>query len=253
MEVIFENGKYFKKLMELTEPIVSSAVLYFNEDGISINSLDHCKIALLVFHIDKSHFKKFKLKEKELELGLDLKRLNQYFKTFNDNDEMILKCTSPDKLTLLFKNDKTKKKVTHRIPTLNLDYEPHDIPDDSEFQTLLSANPNTLLTIIKNCSMFGGDVKIVTDKDLDSIEFSVETLEGKSEFSYEQDDNEFKVINIVEDVTASYQLDYLMKFAKFSSISTELDIQLNNNAPIFFKYVTPIGNVLLYLTPKLDD
>ena len=253
MEIIFQDGKYFKKLIELTEPIVSSAVLYFNQDGISINSLDQCQVALLSFHIDKDKCKKYKLKDKELELGLDFKKLNQVFKTYNDNDEMILKCNSPDKLILYFKNNKTKKKVTHRIPTLNLEYSPHDIPKPDQYHVKLSVNPSCILTIMKNCSMFGSDVNITVDSDMDTINFSVESLDGKSEFTYEQDDNEFKVIDIKEDFSANFQLEYLLKFAKFANLSTDLDIILDNNAPIFLKYITPLGDVLLFLTPKIDD
>ena len=253
MEVILENGKCFKKLFELIEPLISSAVLYFNEDGLSINSLDHCQVALLVFHMDKSHFKKYKLKEKELEIGLDFKKLNQFFKTYNDNDEMTLKSTSSDKLTLIFKNTKSKKKVTHRIPLLNIEYTPHDVPDENDYHVKLDVNPNSISTIIKNCSMFGDDVLITADNEFDTLDFVVDNLEGKSEFSYEQNDNEFKSVDIKEDFRGLFQLDYLVKFTKFSSLSNELYIQLINNAPIFFKCVTPIGDVLLYVAPKIED
>ena len=262
MKLVLKKGKFFKKLIEFCKDLIPSGNLSFNrQDGISLNSLDTNKVALIFFQINKEAFSTFELTE-DFTLSISFERLCKIFKTYNDSDTMTIKKKKDDnKLTFLFKNSTTKKTATHKVPLLNLSNEQIEIPDEKESDegTIINITPMTIANITKDCAMFGDTIKIKTiegDSDLDDpnqIKFYVEDLEGDAEYLYEENEEDIQTINIIDNVNCTFMMSYLVKFAKFSSIADSLVIKLKNDNPISYHFKIPIGEVKLFLSPKIQD
>lgn len=257
MEIIFKKGKLFKKLIEFSKDLIPIGNLTFNKDGISLNSLDSNHVALIFFTINTDAFSKFNI-QIDTTLPISFERLCKVFKTYNDSDTMIIKYkNNGDKLLFIFKNTTTKKTATHRIPILNQEPESYDVPDEKRDDTSqVTVTPMTISNITKDCAMFGEYIRITTikgnDSEVNSIKFSVEDIDGDAEFIYQENKEDIKEIEISEEINCQYTLAYLVRFAKFSSIADSLIITLINNSPICYHYILPIGEIKLFLTPKIE-
>lgn len=261
MEVIFKKGKFFKKLIEFCKDLIPIGNLTFHKNGISLNSLDCNHVALIFFKINIESFTKFNLQTDSITLPISFERLCKVFKTYNDSDTMTIKYKSDgDKLIFIFKNITTKKTATHRIPIINQEQDSYDVPEEKRDDiSEITVTPMTISNITKDCAMFGEYIRIKTIKgneekgNVNSIKFSVEDIEGDAEFLYEENEEDIQEIEITQEVDCKYTLGYLVRFAKFSTIADSLTITLSNNAPLLYHYILPIGEVKLFLSPKIED
>ena len=254
MEICFKKGKYFKKLIEYCNPLIPVGNLKFTENGIYLNTIDTNNVALIMFHIKKEAFTKFKI-TKEIILTISFERLAKIFKTYKDTDIMTLKYkTDSDKLIFTFKNSSTKKTVTQRVPLLNsLDDSEMDVPDIN-FDSVVTISPAIISSIIKDCSTFGDKVKIQTiSGDEDKIKFSVNDLEGDAEFVYEENEDDIQEIDITNEVNVIFNMKYLTKFSNFSIIAKSLKLHLSNNSPLLYEYESMIGDIKLFIAPQIED
>ena len=185
MEIVFKKGKIFKKLIEFCNPLISVANLKVNNTGIHLNTIDTNNVALILFDINTDSFKSFKIDEEEIIFTIGLERLCKVFKTYKDTDEMKIKYTNnSDRITFTFKNSRTKKTVTQKVPLLNqIDDNEFDIPE-IDYDSTIKINPMIISGIVKDCSTFGENIKIETieGEDGNKIKFSVNDMEGDSEF-----------------------------------------------------------------------
>ena len=63
MEIVFKKGKFFKKLIEFSKDLIDIGCLKFNKNGISLNTIDINKCAIITFQINLDAFSKFKVEQ----------------------------------------------------------------------------------------------------------------------------------------------------------------------------------------------
>ena len=261
MEIIFNKGLHFKKIIECCKDLIPTGNLIFNKEGISLNSIDLNQTALITFKFNKSSFSKFKLpyESESIHIPISFERLHKILQTYNNSDIMIIKKkTNSDKLIFIFNNIESKKKITYNIPILNFEQIELDIPEEKNDDiTEINIAPLTISDIIKNSSKFGEYIQIKTIKGIKEnsniIKFIIKDLEGDVEYIYEENNDDIKKIDISKEINVSYILSYLVKFVKFGSIADSLIITLSKNMPIIFYYIFPQGEIKLFLSPKIEE
>ena len=255
MEIILKKGKQFKKLIDNCKNLISIGNLRFNKEGIFLNTMDANQTCVIYFHIPNSEFSTFNIEE-EIVLSIDFKYLSgSVFKTYKDTDELKIKYKNgSDKVKFIFKNNITKKTATHTLNLLNNDQDEIELPEIA-FDTEVKLTPETIYTITKDCSIFGGNLKIKTIKSNphNIIEFSVEEMGSKAEYKYEENEEDIDNIIINQSVELTFRMEYISKFANFSSMANSLIIYLTNDQPLLYHYTTKIGEIKLYLSPNIID
>ena len=72
-------------------------------------------------------------------------------------------------------------------------------------------------------------------------------------FLYEENEEDIQDIEINNEVEARFAKNYLIKFSAFSQIADELYLCLSPDVPLLFQYSTSIGNIKLFVSPKIED
>lgn len=257
MEIIFKKGKFFKKLIENCKPLLSTGHLQFTTEGIKLNNLDTNQTAMIIFDIGLDYFTKYKVSENII-LPVSFERLSKVFKTYKDTDEMKIKYKkNSDKLSFIFKNIITKKTATHRIGILNEEMMELEVPEMDTYDTEILMTPMTIMNITKDCANFGDTLKIQTIdggiKEGNKVKFSVEDIEGIAEYEYEENQEDVQEINIEEEVELSFIMSYIVKLSNFSSMAESVKIYISEDTPLLYHYTTPIGEIKLFLSPKIID
>ena len=258
LTIIFKKGKYFKKLIENCNSLVSNGTLNFTEHGINFQSTDANNISVINFNIPLEAFEKYNVPINQT-LSINFERLVKIFKTYKDTDEMkMTHKNNTDSIIFTFTNNTTKKRVKQTVKLINLEISELEIPEYKEDCELI-ITPMTIYNIIKDFNNFGDYVKIETiegDEDLDipnKIKFKVSDLEGESEFLYEENGEDIKEININNNINLNFNITYLTKFGNFCAMSNSLKIKLTKDYPLEYNYKTPIGTIKLYLSPQIDE
>ena len=82
------KAEILKTLIDVTSPLVSEVKLNINKDGISLRAVDPAHVAMVDLHISKDAFEEFQADE--LELGLDIDKLNGIMRLSNTGDTVSL-------------------------------------------------------------------------------------------------------------------------------------------------------------------
>ena len=153
MEIIFKNGKQFKKLIDNCKNLISIGNLRFNQNGILLNTIDTNQSAVIYFHIPIESFSTFNIKDECL-LSINFEYLSKsVFKTYKDTDELKIKYRkNSDKIKFIFKNTTTRKTATHTLNLLENDQDEIELPE-IEYDTEVCITPETIYSITRDCSV----------------------------------------------------------------------------------------------------
>lgn len=99
-------------------------------------------------------------------------------------------------------------------------------------------------------------MNIETSADL--IKFSVEGDCGSGSVKLGPTEGETRedqvILNTEEQVNLSFALRYLTMFTKASNLSSLVNVNLSNDAPLVIKYeIQNLGSLQYYLAPKIQD
>jgi proliferating cell nuclear antigen len=138
---------------------------------------------------------------------------------------------------------------------LTLEAESLGIPD-TEYPTKIRMSSSEFTRVCKELTALAETVRIEVDGKIALFSFSGKSGSGKitlkSNNAEKTDDQIFIECN--EKVMSSYGLQYLNSFAKASSLSTTVSLNLSSSFPLMIEYdIENKGFVKFYLAPKMDD
>jgi len=136
-----------------------------------------------------------------------------------------------------------------------LEAESLGIPD-TEYPTSIRMSSSEFTRVCKELSGLSETVRIEVDGKHAIFSFAGKSGSGKitlkSNNAEKSDDQIF--IECGEKVSSSYGLQYLNSFAKASSLSTTVSLNLSSSFPLMIEYdIENRGFVKFYLAPKMDD
>lgn len=137
---------------------------------------------------------------------------------------------------------------------LSLDLQALGIPD-TEYPTSITLSSSEFVSICKDFTQLSDSVKIeVSDKK------AVFSISGKANGKLTLKSNNAEKaedqisIQCSEDVCCSYGLQYLNPFAKASSLSGVVTLNLSGKFPLMIEYeIENVGFIKFYLAPKMDE
>lgn len=138
---------------------------------------------------------------------------------------------------------------------MSLEAESLGIPD-TEYPTSIRMSSSEFTRVCKELTALAETVRIEVDGKTALFSFSGKSGSGKmtlkSNNAEKTDDQIY--IDCSEKVSSSYGLQYLNSFAKASSLSTTVSLNLSSSFPLMIEYeIENKGFVKFYLAPKMDD
>jgi len=251
--ICIKDGNIFKKIMDLLKEVLDIGIFIINEDGISLESLDSSHVSFIQMLLKKEDFHKFiinKKREEDLHFAVSMKSLCNILKCLNNGEQITISHEDgSNKITWIFQNLDTN---TYQKFNLNLiEHETHDINiPKSDYHCRIKTMSSVLQNILKNLAYIGDYLCINVNKEENHIDFKSSGID--SDALIRMTKNEYTKLKLTKNITSSYSIDYLTKYAKSSAFSSKVSIFLKTDAPILLEYKIDnlSGMIKFYIAPK---
>lgn len=252
-ELTLENSRILKSIAETLASIIDETEIIVTPEEFMIRAMDPSRICLLQVIMEKKDWDKYNCKSKQ-KLGINLEDLNK-----------IMKRASPkDTITLLFIPEEEKLKIKMRregdtrirvfsLSSLKLDVE--DIPLENllniDYSTILVINVSILEEALKDAEIYSESFTIKSLKD-EGINFSSVGIIG--EMLYELSSDELIELDITEDTTGSYSIEFLKSILKLKAITEKLEVSLKTDHPAKLVFNIIEGGIAdFFLAPRVEE
>jgi len=247
MEIELSRSTYFRDILKAINSINDEITLNFNEDSLTVLSMDPSHVALIDLEIPKEAFEKWHVPEPTTRICLNIKEVLKtvFKKTYKD--EMLLFEYDPNKddstATFTLRSDVRRIK---KVPVL----EPleEEIPQPRIFfksrARLLSKTVKR--KILDDLSTSSEHLRISISDD--EILFSVNSGEEKTPL--ERDNDNVLELKCDEESSATYTMSYLMDIFKgFQDLTEVVSLHLSEDMPIKIEVELPQGRLDYYVAP----
>ena len=251
--ICIKDGNIFKKIMDLLKEVLDIGIFIINEDGISLESLDSSHVSFIQMLLKKDDFHKFiinKKRKEDLQFAVSMPSLCNILKCLNNGEQITISHEDDsNKITWTFQNLDTN---TYQKFNLNLiEYETHDINIPKAcYQCRIKTMSSVLQNILKNLAYIGDYLCINVNKDKNHIDFKSSGID--SDALIRMTKNDYTKLKLTKNITSSYSIDYLTKYAKSSAFSSKVSIFLKTDSPILLEYKIDniSGMIKFYIAPK---
>jgi proliferating cell nuclear antigen PCNA len=226
----------------------------FNKHNLYIQTMDSAQICLFELRLEDTWFDEYNVDDTDDNIvGVNTMILHKILKC-KDEDHIITFTynDSPDSLQIHFEEGKIDK--TFNIPTMELDIDVLQIPDQSVWQADFELNSIMFQNLTSEFMLFGEDVKFHCSEEM--LSMTSEGDMGKYVININVDDlNEF---TIEEETTLNtkYSLKYFNIATGFVKISKQVSIHVSDELPLKINYSLGNSNknyVRFFLAPKVID
>lgn len=258
MEILIKNptnSEIFTTLFQHMKLFTENLNVYFHEDKVFIQGMDHAHVSIFEINLPKLWFDEYKL-ETGITIGINT---NMLFKVLNTRDKshnihLILNDENSDKLEIhLLSENNNVMNLNYVIPLIDIDSEIMSIPD-TEYQAEISLPSTTFSTLIDQMKLFGETFNIICNEE--KVQMNSESIDcGKMYVDIPIDDLNSYAIEEDETLNLSYSISHLKNICFYSKISKDIDIYLKKDFPIKIVYSlnSEEAHATFYLAPKIDD
>jgi proliferating cell nuclear antigen len=258
MEILIKNptnSEIFTTLFQHMKLFTENLNVYFHEDKVFIQGMDHAHVSIFEINLPKLWFDEYKL-ETGITIGINT---NMLFKVLNTRDKshnihLILNDENSDKLEIhLLSENNNVMNLNYVIPLIDIDSEIMSIPD-TEYQAEISLPSTTFSTLIDQMKLFGETFNIICNEE--KVQMNSESIDcGKMYVDIPIDDLNSYAIEEDETLNLSYSISHLKNICFYSKISKDIDIYLKKDFPIKLVYSlnSEEAHATFYLAPKIDD
>jgi len=235
IHVVLNSADLFMRVFSSLDELCDSVNIVFDDDGISISSMDSSHVCLVSVKFDKSYFEEYTVGSTTV-VGVKVSNLARVLKCLEGS--MLFEC-SDDELMIMTDKDK------YNLKTIDVDSEDMNIPD-LDIEVEITADSAVLQKYIKNIASFGDTVKFMTVGDEVVMRASGDI--GTVELRVDQP------VTIRGQLSASFASRYLVTFLKAANISKKIRVNLHSELPVMFEYEFFEGSYIrFFLAPKITD
>lgn len=251
------QGKILKQLIDALKDLVTEANFDCNSTGISLQAMDSSHVSLVTFQLRSEGFQHYRA-DRNLSLGINIKSLAAILKCAGSDDVITLKAEdSGDNMTFMFENPKQDRVSHFTLKLMDIDSEHLGIPD-TEYKCVVKMPSGEFKRICNEIQVMGDTVEITANKE--GIKFQAKGDIGSGSIMYKQSsgvDEEEKdqvMVKVEEEVNLTFALRYLNNFAKASSLSDRVTLQMSADIPLAVEYkIEDLGQLRFFLAPKIDE
>jgi len=255
LEARLEQAGVLKKVVEAIKDLVQDCNFDCNDSGIALQAMDNSHVALVSMSLSHEGFSPYRC-DRNIALGINLNSLTKVLRAAQNEDILTLKAAdSPDSLNLVFENTERDRSSEYDIKLMDIDQEHLGIPDTDYSATVVLPSAE-FQRICRDLSQLSESVTIEASKS--SVKFSCSGDIGNGSVNLRQHQDLEKpdqstTIELVEPVSLTFSLKYLVNFCKASALSPTVKLSLSTDVPLLVEYKMEAGYVRFYLAPKIGD
>jgi proliferating cell nuclear antigen len=240
MDIIINDGVYFRKLVSSIKELTNSTEFLFNEKGISVQAMDIAHICVIDVLIPKETCDKYIIK-KPIRLGFNFDNLNNILKLSKTSAIKITYEEGSDKI-LFNVSDNIHKKIEFEMTLMNVEQDLVEITE-LEYGITVYLETSEFQKSIKDLASFGDKCTIFTTPD--DIIFKVSGEAGTGKISIDDAEIEFNDTDKKE-ISLTFATKYLAIFAK-ANLSNEVTLKFSDTNPFCCEYTLDHGHVKFFL------
>jgi len=235
IRVVLENAEMFLKVFTSLDDLCDSVNIIFDDDGISISSMDSSHVCLVAVKFAKEYFDEYTINS-TIAVGM---KINNFVRVLKYVEGYVLFECSDDEFFVMTQSDK------YSLKTIDIDSEDMEIPE-MDVEVEITADSTVIQKYIKNVASFGDTIKFETNNNELVMKTSGDI--GTVELRVDQP------ITIHGNLSASFASRYLVTFMKAANISKQIKINLHSELPVMFEYDFAENSfVKFYLAPKITE
>lgn len=215
-----------KSLEQIYEPehiIVDECKWNVDENGVNIQSVDPAHVCMVKLTVPKEYFKEWEFDGEQLELGMNIQKMEKYFKVWGANDEITIeKLEDEHRLKLSGGNIEYKMPLLDTAGMTDPNVPQLDLPNITEFEGRYYkkalkgvGNVSDHIKIVSNAN----GITFYASEDEDSIDIDVEQSQCES-------------IEVGDEVVSLFNNEYHKAMAGIVDNDTMLEIHLGKDYPV---------------------
>lgn len=246
-----------RTLMTALKDILLETNMYFQPDGIRIQSMDKTHTIFVHLFLEAENFEHYVCKYPKIVIGVNMFHLFKIINTIDNDDTLTLYIDEKDYndgtvdyLCLRFENGDIQQYKIHKLSLIAPDVEEVKFPNVS-YSSIITLPSSDFQKIVRDMSDIAEKVEIksVGNELIFNAKgaFAESTIcrtesNGKMDFVHKQDD--FKIIQ------GEFSLKSLGYFIKCTNLCNTIEMYLENDIPMIIKYsVASLGEIKLCLSP----
>merc|ERR1712110_203048 len=214
-------------------------------------------VALVSLLLRESAFSEFKC-DRPTSLGMNVDSLSKILKMCGPTDSLKLRWQNDaDSVSFQCETGEEDRISEFDLKLMQIESEHMEVPEQ-HYKVTAKMPSAEFQKICSDLKEFGETMQIKASKE--GITFSVQGDVGAGNVMLkprESDKPEEKVaLSVLEPVTATFALRYLVNFAKAAPLCGTVELGLGPDAPLLVKYNLETGDngyMQSYLAPKIDD
>ncbi|KAK8924923.1 proliferating cell nuclear antigen [Metarhizium anisopliae] len=246
----------FHQVVEAIKDLVQDCNFDCNDSGIALQAMDNSHVALVSMMLMRDSFEPYRC-DRNIALGVNLTSLTKVLRAAQNEDVLTIKAEdAPDVLNLMFESSSNDRISEYDLKLMDIDQEHLGIPN-TEYAATIELPSAEFRRICTDLAAMSESVSIEASKD--GIKFACNGDIGngsvtlRSTTNTDKPDMDIK-IDLVEPVSLTFSLKYLVNFCKAAPLSPTVKICLSSEVPLLVEYLVSGSSYLrFYLAPKIGE
>ena len=252
-EARLSQAGYLKRIVDAIKELVNDVSFDVRAEGISLQAMDASHVALVTFFLRAECFDDFRC-SRTANLGISIGSLSKVMKCADNDDVVTLRAENEaSQLSFIFEGKKDDKISEFNLNLLQLDTEGLNIPEQ-EYSAIITLSSGEFARICRDFTQFSDTINIDVQKDRIRFSVSGDAGEGAVTLKHREDRGGSRtILEVVENVNASFALRYLNLFCKAAGLGETVALSLSKDLPLVVHFQFDIGEIKYYLAPKIND
>ena len=239
----FPDVKLIKSIAEAMRGIVDEFLINVSQNKISITALDPAKVALIKIDLPSDIFLDLKV-ERDLGIGVSIESLENVLEGVKKTDKISLGSDGE------FVEFIVEGLPSRRFKFRNIEIPTSEIPElDLDFDVSAIVLSDPFKIAVKDIAAIGNYIRFICRSD-EAIEL-VEDDTRKGLARLQRETGSLIDIKFKNPAESSYDVSYLEKILKITSIASQVSINFGNNIPLKLDFSLVVGGEAeFYLAPR---
>ncbi|WOV93674.1 MAG: proliferating cell nuclear antigen (pcna) [Candidatus Nitrosoabyssus spongiisocia] len=235
-----------KAIISAISTLMEEATFVATEEGITFRGMDPSHVALIDILWPNSAFENYECDDK-IEFGVNIVDFSKLIRRADKKDAIKINVTDDNNLQVVIGKNKNYK--IRLLESSSTDTPLPKVPYNSKF-TIESASFNRVL----------GDIQVVSDyltitTKTNGVIFSGSGDSGDAHVDFKKNNDELIELQVDEEGTGTYSLDYLNPVVKAVGNTTgSIMCEFSSSKPLRLEFkVANVGRIHFYLAPRVEN
>ncbi|MBS7649963.1 MAG: proliferating cell nuclear antigen (pcna) [Candidatus Bathyarchaeia archaeon] len=245
---VFQDAKTWRNLMTAISTLIEEADFNATGEGLKLRSMDPSHVAMVDFYWPREAFEEY-VCDKPTVMRVSLTSMLKLLRRSKSEESLVISYDEESrKINLNLKGKISKNFI---MPTLEPTEEEVPTPKIS-FNAKIRLMSETLKEIVEDSGAVSDNIRLEATQDRLLVKASSELSSLNMELT--KDDGALIEIDVKENSTATFNLNYLGEMVKAGSATSEVaSLEFSTNMPIRLEFEMPQqGRLTYYLAPRIE-